>query len=259
MAYNLKGKVAIITGSGSGIGKGIAQVFSKEGVKVVVADFDAKTGQATADEIDASGGQATFVKVDVTSQAETENMAKEAINKYGKIDILINNAGIYPTVRIETMTDADWDKVMNINLKGGFHCVKAVMPEMMKNRYGRIVFTSSITGPRTSIYGCAHYAASKGGVNGLIHGLALELAKYNITVNGIEPGTIATPGLLAQLGDEWMRESAESIPVGRVGLPEDIAYAEMFLATDEASFITGQTLILDGGQLIPETKEVEHL
>jgi 3-oxoacyl-[acyl-carrier protein] reductase len=258
MACNFKGKVVIVTGSGSGIGKGIAGVFAKEGASIVVADYDEKGGKATVEELKAAGCEASFVKVDITKQAETEKMAKFAIDTYGTIDVLVNNAGIYPNVMIQDMTESDWDKVMNINMKGGFFCVKAVLPEMMKKNYGRIVFTSSITGPRTAIYGLSHYAASKGGVNGFIKGLAFELAKWNITVNGVEPGNIVTPGLAAQLGEEWMKASAKAVPMGVLGTPEDIGYAMLYLASDEASYVTAHTIIVDGGQIIPESRTAEE-
>lgn len=257
MVKRLEGRVAVITGAAKGIGKGIAQVFAGEGAKVVIADLDDEAGMETAEEIRHAGGEAVFLSVDVTRQVETEKMAQEAINHYGRIDILASNAGIYPHIPIAMMTEADWDRIFNVNLKGAFFAVKAVLPEMIKRNYGRIVFTSSITGPRTAVPGLSHYAATKGGINGFIRGLALELAENNITVNGVEPGNIVTPGVRAQSDDEWIEAEAASIPLHRLGTPEEVGYAELFLASDEASYITGQTIVVDGGQTLPESGTTE--
>jgi 3-oxoacyl-[acyl-carrier protein] reductase len=253
----LAGKVAIITGGAKGIGKGIAQVFAGEGARVVLAGRDESSGRETEAEIIEAGGDATFMKADITKQVEMVQLAEQATSRYGTIDILVSNAGIYPNSPIETMSEADWDKVFNVNLKAAFFAVQAVIPEMMKKKHGRILFTSSITGPRTAIPGLAHYAASKGGVNGFIKGLALDLARFNITVNGVEPGNVVSPGMAAQLGEEWMKACTARTPLNRLGTPEDVARAHLFLASDEASYITGQTIIVDGGQTIVEAETAD--
>jgi 3-oxoacyl-[acyl-carrier protein] reductase len=180
--------------------------------------------------------------------------AQMAVARYGRLDILCANAGIFPEVTLEEMTEADWDRVLDINLKGVFLSVKACLPALQEQEGGRIVITSSITGNRTGISGLAHYAASKGGINGFIKTAAMELAPYHITVNGVEPGNILTEGMEAQLGADYIEAQEEAIPLGRMGDPQDIAHAMLFLASDEARYITGQTIIVDGGQILPESK-----
>jgi len=250
----LKGKVAVVTGAGKGIGRAIAQVFAQEGAKVVVADVDQEAGQKTADAIQQQGGMAAFVDADVSTTKGTEAMARATVDQYGQIDILCANAGIFPETPLEEMTEDDWDRVLDINLKGVFLSVKACLPYLKEQETGRVLVTSSITGNRTGISGLAHYAASKGGINGFIKTAAMELAKYNITVNGVEPGNILTEGMDEQLGPDYIKAQEEVIPMGKLGEPEDIAYAMLFLATEEAKYITGQTIIVDGGQILPESK-----
>jgi 3-oxoacyl-[acyl-carrier protein] reductase len=248
----LDGRVAIVTGSGRGIGRGIAKVLASEGAKVLVVDINDKDARQTANLIRRSAGEASYLKVDVTKPQEVEKMARTATRRYGKIDILCQNVGIYPSTPLDRMTEAEWDRVQSINLKSGFLAVKACLAQMKRQRYGRIVMTSSITGNRTALPGLTHYAASKGGINGFIKAAALELAKDNITVNGIEPGTVLTEGLKEQLSAEWRKEQEKAIPLGRLAQPEEIGYVALFLASDEAAYITGQTIIIDGGQTIVE-------
>ncbi len=253
MGKRLDGKVAIVSGSGRGIGKAIARIFAHEGARVVVADIDTETGKRTAEEIEQANGQAFFVASDMSRKTDVDDLARAALTRYGRIDILCHNAGIYPRARLEDMAEADWDKVCAVNLKSAFLAIKACLPQMKRQAYGRIVITSSITGPRTVIPGLAHYAATKAGLNGLIRTAAVEFARYNITVNGIEPGTILSDGM-REKGEAYIQSVAQSIPMGKLGEPEDIAYAMLFLASDEAKYITGQTIIVDGGQILPETK-----
>jgi 3-oxoacyl-[acyl-carrier protein] reductase len=254
MGTRLKGKVAIVTGAGKGIGGGIARVFASEGAKVLVADVDEQWGMKTVNKIKETGGEASFIKVDVSKKDDVERMAHAAVERYGRIDILCNNAGIFTNMaRIEEMTEADWDKILNVNLRGTFLAVRACVPQMIKQKYGRILLTSSTTGNRTAIIGLSHYAASKGGINGFIRNVALELAEHNITVNGVEPGNILTEGMMEVVGEEYVRMNEAVIPMGRLGEPEDIGYAMTFLASDEAKYITGQTIIVDGGQILPES------
>jgi 3-oxoacyl-[acyl-carrier protein] reductase len=251
---SLKGKVAIVTGAGKGIGAGIARVFASGGAKALLVDTDERWGLEAVGRIEETGGEASFFRADVSRAEDMNRMAGAAIARYGTIDILCNNAGIYTHMaRIEEMTVEDWDAIMNVNLRGAFLAVKACLPHMIRQRYGRILITSSTTGNRTAIIGLSHYAASKGGLNGFIRNIALELAEYNITVNGVEPGNILTEGMLDVVGEEWIRVNEALIPMGHLGEPEDIGHAMAFLASDEAKFITGQTIVVDGGQILPES------
>ena len=252
MAITLQGKAAIVTGAGRGIGKGIAAVFAKEGARVLVVNRSADAGQATTKEIVAAGGEASFLKANVKNRADMERMAATCIERYGAIDILCANAGVFPTSHIVDMTDEVWDDVLDTNLKGVFYGVRACIPQMKAQAQGRIVVISSITGPNVGWPGLSHYMASKGGVNAFVIGAALELAKHNITVNAISPGTIMTQGLM-ELGGDQVNEITAIIPAGYIGETEDIAYAAVYLASDQARYITGQALVLDGGQILPES------
>jgi len=250
----LRGKVAIVTGAGKGIGSGIARVFASEGAKVLVADKDEEWGIKTVDGIKRAGHEASFIKVDVSKREDMEKMAQTTLERYDRIDILCNNAGIYTNMaRIEEMTEEDWDKILTVNLKGTFLAVRACVPQMIRQKYGRILITSSTTGNRTAIIGLSHYAASKAGINGFIRNVAIELAEHNITVNGVEPGNILTEGMMEVVGEEYVKVNEAVIPLGRLGEPEDIGRAMAFLASDEAKFITGQTVVVDGGQILPES------
>ncbi len=254
MGTRLEGKISIVTGAGKGIGGGIARVFASEGSQVVVVDVDEEWGMKTVDRIVGEGGAASFLKADVSKEEEMLGMAEQTVGEYGRIDILCNNAGIYTHMaRIEEMTADHWERILTVNLKGTFLAVKACVPHMISRRYGRILVTSSTTGPRTAIIGLSHYAASKGGINAFIRNVALELAEHNITVNGVEPGNIVTEGMMEVVGEEWVRANQAVIPMGHLGEPEDIGYAMAFLASDEAKFITGQTIVVDGGQTLPES------
>ena len=252
MAITLQGKAAIVTGAGRGIGKGIAAVFAKEGAKVLVVNRSAEAGQATAAEITDAGGEASFLQADVTARADMERMAATCIESYGAIDVLCANAGVFPTAHIADMTDETWNEVIDTNLKGVFYGLRACIPQMKAQAQGRIVVISSITGPNVGWPGLSHYMASKGGVNALVRGAALELAKHNITVNAVSPGTIMTQGLM-ELGGDQLDEIAAIIPAGYIGETQDIAYAAVYLASDQARYITGQALVLDGGQVLPES------
>jgi 3-oxoacyl-[acyl-carrier protein] reductase len=251
MLRRLDNKAAIVTGAGRGIGTGISNVLAREGAKILVVDIVKDLAKKTAERIQSTGGVAFEFQADVTKYKDMERMALFAIEKFGRIDILCQNVGVYPSVSIEEMTEADWDKVLEVNLKSGFLSVKACLEQMKKQRYGKIVMTSSITGPRTAIPGLAHYAAAKSGINGFIKVAALEFAKYGITINGVEPGTVLTEGLQG-LGPQFVREAEKRIPLGRLAMPEDIGNVVLFLASDESSYITGQTIIVDGGQTLPE-------
>lgn len=249
---SLSGRSVIVTGASKGIGKGIARVFASKGAKVLLAARDLTQAQASAAEIVSNGGTASAVAVDVSSPEATVAMAAAALARHGGIDIVCCNAGVFPAARLEDMTVSDWDQTLDTNLKGTFLTVKACLPAMKARGRGRIILTSSITGPITGYPGWSHYGASKAGQLGFIRSAALELASHNITVNAVLPGNILTEGVAA-LGAEYMAGMTSAIPQRRLGSVEDVAYAALFFASDEAAFITGQTIIVDGGQVLPES------
>jgi len=256
MSGRLDGRCAIVTGAGRGLGAAIAKVFAREGASVLVTNRSAKRGEQTARDIVKAGGDASFLEVDVTDSEAVKAMAAEAAKRYGRIDILAHNAGIFPSAMLDKMTEDQWNEVIDTNLTSAYRSVKACLPQMKKQRYGRIVITSSITGPRVGYPGWTHYGASKAGLNGFMRSAALEFAKLGITINGVEPGNILIRPLTSAAGrhhDEAMRPA---IPMGHLGEPEDIAYAALYLASDEAKYVTGQTIIVDGGQTLPEADSI---
>jgi 3-oxoacyl-[acyl-carrier protein] reductase len=213
LAESLKGKSVIVTGASKGIGKGIARVFARHGAKVLVVGRDLEAAEATARELVAAGGTASGFSADVTKLEDMEEMAKAAAERHGGIDVLCANAGIFPQVRMEDMSPETWDEVMATNLKGTFLSVKACIPYLRKSGEGRIVITSSITGPTTGFPGWTHYGATKAGQLGFMRTACMELAKYRITVNAVLPGNIVTEGLQA-LGPEYMKGMAAAVPLG---------------------------------------------
>jgi 3-oxoacyl-[acyl-carrier protein] reductase len=247
----MAGKVTVITGAAKGIGRGIAGVFAAEGATVVIADIDEVAGKETAATLAGGGAAVELVTVDVTNQASCEAAVQGILAKHGRIDILCSNAGIYPQARVAEMTEADWDRVFSINVKGMFFMVKSVLPGMRERKYGRIVLTSSVTGPVTGYPGWAHYGATKAAMLGFMRSAAIEVAQEGVTINAVMPGNIMTEGMEG-MGQEYIDNLAASIPMKKLGTPQDIGYAMLFLASDEASYITGQTVIVDGGQLLPE-------
>jgi 3-oxoacyl-[acyl-carrier protein] reductase len=248
----LDGQVAIVTGGARGIGLGIATVLRAEGADVIIADIDGAAASETASVLDGSGEHAIAVRADVTSQADVDDMAAKAISRWGRIDILAANAGIYPHISFSDVAVADWNRVMAINVTGAMLAIKACMSSMTERGYGRVVLTSSITGSVVGQPGYTHYGASKAAMLGLMRSAALELAAAGITVNAVLPGNIRTPGF-ADLGAEHERRMLAAIPANRFGEPEDVGWAVRFLASREAAYITGQTLIIDGGQVLPES------
>ena len=247
----IKERVAIITGASAGIGRGITHIFAQEGAKIVTASRNIEAGERLVREVKDAGGDAIFVAADISRKLDNEKVAAAALERFGRIDILVHNAGIFWEVMLDDMTEDDWDRCHNLNLKGTLFSTQAVLPAMKRQKHGRILVTSSITGPKTGMPGFAHYGATKGGVNGFVRNAAVELAPHGITVNAVEPGNILTEGL-ADLGEDYLTTMTKAIPLGKLGSPEDIAYAMAFLASDEAGWITGQTLTVDGGQTLPE-------
>jgi 3-oxoacyl-[acyl-carrier protein] reductase len=252
MLNSIEGRSVIVTGASKGIGKGIARVFAAKGARVLVVARNIGPAEATANEIRAAGGKASALAADVSSWPDAQRIAAEATAQFGGIDILCANAGIFPAAKLHELTPEAWDEVLGTNLKGTFLTIKACLPAMKARRKGRIIVTSSITGPVTGYPGWTHYGASKAGQLGFMHTAAIELAPYNITINAVMPGNIKTEGL-AGLGSEYLGQMTASIPMKRLGSVEDIAYAALFFASDEAAYITGQTLIVDGGQVLPES------
>ncbi|MEE4238848.1 MAG: 3-oxoacyl-ACP reductase FabG [Anderseniella sp.] len=251
MLTSIKGKSVIVTGASKGIGKGIARVFANQGAKVMIVGRDAGAAAATAKEI---GNDAQSFPADVADWDQSQAMAKATADAFGGIDILCANAGVYPQTKIEEMDPAEWDQVMATNLRGNFLSVKACLPWLKKSGEGRVVLTSSITGPQTGFPGWSHYGATKSGQLGFMRTACIELAKYGITVNAVLPGNIITEGLEG-LGDDYLKTMAASIPLKKLGRVEDIGNAALFLASREAGYITGQTIIVDGGQILPESLE----
>lgn len=252
MAFSMKDKNIIITGGNKGIGLGITETFAKEGARVIFTGRNKDEGIKVEDKLKLAGLNVEFFQADVIDHEKTKDLFKYAYDKLGSIDILILNAGVYPEKSIKTMSVDEWNQVIDINLKGVFLGVKEVLP-YMEEKGGRIVITSSITGNRVGNPKMSHYSAAKAGVNGFMRTAALELAPYNITVNAVEPGNIMTPGMENVLGAEYIKNQEATIPSGKLGSPEDIAYSIMFLASDEAKYITGQSIIVDGGQILPES------
>lgn len=248
----LQGKTAIIVGASKGIGKAIAEVFGEQGAKLLLVSRDVNKLKDVVSIIKEKGGTASYIQGDVKSKADMEAMAKEMKKLHGRIDILCFNAGIYPRASFVNMTEAQWDDVIDTNLKGTFLAMKACVPYMIDQGGGRILLTSSVSGPQVGLPMQSHYTASKAGMNGLMRTTAIELAKYNIMVNGVEPGVIMTEGV-EELGKGYIIPMEKSIPLNRLGKPRDVANVMLFLASDECQFITGETITIDGGQRLPET------
>ncbi len=245
----LEGKVALISGGARGQGATEARLFAQEGAKVVIGDILDAEGQQVEAEIAETGGECVYVHLDVTSEEDWRNAIGEAVSRFGKLDVLVNNAGIFPPASIEDTTEELWDRIMDINSKGVFLGTKLAIPEMRKAGGGSIVNISSVAGLRASA-GAAAYGASKGAVRLLTKSTAVQYARDNIRANSVHPGVIETDMTLPNLliDEDARRRSAERVPLGRIGMPEDVAYGVLFLASDESSFMTGSELIIDGGR-----------
>jgi 3-oxoacyl-[acyl-carrier protein] reductase len=241
----LKGKVALVTGGAQGIGKAVALMLARHGADVIVADVNLQKATETAKDVEATGRAAMAVNVDVTRLSDVEQMVESAIRQFGKIDILINNAGIARDKLILRMSEEDWDAVLDVNLKGTFHCTKAVIKHMSKQRSGKIVNIASVVGEMGNA-GQANYSASKAGVIGLTKTIAREFAQRGINVNAIAPGFIQTP-MTEALPGKAKEELQRMIPMERLGQPEDVAQAVLFLVSEASSYVTGQVLNVNGG------------
>lgn len=248
MDKHLSNRVALVTGGGGGIGKAVALRFAREGAQVVVIDIVAEAAQAVADEIAAAGGAALAVTCDVTQRDQVEALVRQVLDAYGQIDILCNNAGITRDARLVKMTEDEFDSVVDVNLKGVFNLTQAVAPHMIERGYGRIITTSSIVGLYGN-FGQTNYVATKAGVVGMTRVWARELGPKGITANAIAPGFIATD-MIKTVPQKVLDDFAARTPVRRLGTPEDIANAYLFLASEESSFVNGIVLSVDGGLVL---------
>jgi len=253
MGHRLAGKVAIVTGSGAGIGRATALAFAAEGAIVAIATRTQAHGEETLALIEAAGGKAILRIVDLADHAAGRAMVADVAATCGRLDIVVHNAAAFGRRTIEEMDEALLDTLFNLNVKACFTLTQAALPHMRKLGGGRIIITSSVTGPKVSMPGSGAYATSKAAVTGFIHTAALELAADNITVNGIEPGYIDTPALTGLKARYGVENIAKYIPAKRLGRPEEIAGPMLFLASDESSYVTGETIVVDGGARLPES------
>lgn len=250
--FDLSGQRALVTGGGRGIGAAIVTRLAEAGAEVIAANRTLAHAEALAADL---GRRGLKVRPDVFDDLSREGLAAlvDRAAAGGSLDILVHNAGRCPWSSIERLDEATLETTLSLNLNACFWLTQAAVPHMRQRRGGRILITSSVTGPRSAMVGASHYAAAKAGVNGFIRSAALELARDAITVNGVEPGFIAKPGRGALGNDEAMARIAEDVPLGRMGEADDVAFAMLYLASREAKYVTGQTIVVDGGGLLPET------
>lgn len=249
-----KPRTALVTGGTLGIGKGIARVFADNGYNVVVTARNTEKGRQAEAELRARGGEVSFVEGDVTRLDSMQAVVAATLERYGGLDVLCANAGMFPSAKLDEMTEAEWDAIFQVNVKGTFLSVQAALPALKASPAGRIVITSSITGPVTGYPGWAHYGSTKAAQLGFMRTAAVELARHGITVNAVLPGNIYTEGL-QDLGEDYLNTMKASIPMKRLGAVEDIGNAALFFAQESSGYVTGQALIVDGGQVLPETLE----
>jgi len=252
MLQPIAGRVAVVTGGSKGIGKGIARTLARHGVRVLIASRGEAAARGVVDEIRSAGGTAEHVTADVSDPDAVPRIAEAALEHFGGIDILCSNAGIFPPRSLRELTAGEIDEVFNVNLRGTMLVVKACLPALERSGHGRVILTSSITGPVTGYPGWSHYGASKAGQLGFMRTVAMEVAGAGITVNAVLPGNIKTEGL-GELGEEYERTMAAAIPLKRLGTVDDVANTVVFLASDEAAYLTGVAIVVDGGQILPES------
>ena len=245
----LAGQIAIVTGAGRGIGEAIARELAGAGATVAVTDIDSQSALATATAVEAEGGRALPLTADVADAQNVRAMVARVIRSLSGVHILVNNAGICPLTPIEEISELEWDRVMDVNLKGAFLCAQAVLPTMRQQQYGRIISIASVAGKTGAMVAGAHYAASKGGLSAFSMCLARQYARYGITANVIAPGPVDTD-LTREWSDEERLRATQAIPLKRMAGPHDVAAAALFLASEEAGFITGEILDVNGGLLM---------
>lgn len=260
-AQTLKDRIAIVTGASRGLGEGIAKALAGEGAAVAMFSRDIERLQKHADDLKALGQKAAVFAVDVADMAQVNRAVDRVASQFGRVDILVNNAGIAPSIPFVEMPDDVRDSVIDINLKGVWNCTRAVLPLMIKQRYGKVINISSVTGPMVSVKGMTAYAASKGAVSAFTRTLALEVAEYAINVNAICPGSCDTPlfrSVAKKRGwdsaDEYVKHVGKEIPLGRLGSMEEVGDLAVFLASDKSKYITGVEIVIDGGNMIQEHK-----
>jgi 3-oxoacyl-[acyl-carrier protein] reductase len=250
LSIGLEGKVAIVTGAGRGIGRAIAQKLAEAKARIVVSDIDSKNAQKSAEALDKEFGPSIACRVDVSDKRSVESLIERTVKTFGRVDILVNNAGIMSPTRILDISAEEWEEVIKVNLTGPFLCTKAVLPEMKKRRFGRIVNISSSAGRSVSTLGGAHYTASKAGLLGLTRAVAKEVAPFGITVNAVCPGLIDTEMVRKTTSQKELEGFLASFPIERIGTPEEVGDLVVFLCSDKASYITGASLDINGGDLM---------
>nr|WP_210324377.1 SDR family oxidoreductase [Aestuariivirga litoralis] len=248
----MTGKVALVTGSQRGIGLGIVKELASAGAQVLLTGIVTDEGEKAAKTLQGQGLNVRFRHMDTTDEGQVSATMQDLVSEFGSFDIAVANAAIYPNTSIAEISAQEWDDVMRVNLRGAFTLAKCAFTHFKRQQSGRVIFLSSITGPRVSSPGYAHYATTKAGVLGFMRTAALEWAPWNITLNAVEPGNILTEGVLEHQPQSFVEAQRAAVPLRRLGTPQDIANAVRFLASDEAGYITGQTLVIDGGQTLPE-------
>ncbi|WP_210638943.1 SDR family oxidoreductase [Pseudomonas sp. Tri1] len=249
---DFSGKTVLVTGGAQGIGRAIVEAFAMRGARVVIADLGLAQAEAVASQLTAQGSQVDAVGVDLADATAISGMMAGLEQRLGRLDILVHNAGYFPLTPFALITPPLLERTLAVNLSALFWLTQAALPMFRRQGQGCVLVTSSVTGPQVAYPGLSHYAASKAGVNGFIRNAALELAAENVRVNGVEPGMIATPAMTNLGDDEVNQDIARRVPLGRLGKPSDIAGAMLFLASDLAAYVTGQTLVVDGGSTLPE-------
>ncbi|MGV0739402.1 3-oxoacyl-ACP reductase FabG [Mycobacterium syngnathidarum] len=252
MFASLQGRSAIVTGGSKGIGRGFAQTFANAGVHVLITGRNQSDLDEAVAALADTPGRVSALRADVTSPEDARGVVDTAVERHGGLDIVCANAGIFPSGRLEDLTPDDIDQVLSVNFKGTVYIVQAALAALTASGHGRVVITSSITGPITGYPGWSHYGASKAAQLGFLRTAAMELAPKKITVNAVLPGNIITEGLI-EMGEDYQNQMASAVPAGRLGSVADIGNAALFFATDEAAYITGQSLVVDGGQILPES------